>query len=166
MRENWKWSLPVPAGTNDGALDWPQDFRRLPLPLNGTWIWHWGEPQWMPGWMLRIYPYDRHLDVPEILAIYIMPLTAIIGGAVVMLGVLWKIGWATTVRDHLIAIFTGFMLSYLALTLIGAAFRGQGQELVPPTHVPNLEEYPNIMRQHDPPSQFVLVDMRASDARA
>jgi hypothetical protein len=53
------------------------------------------------------------------------------------------------------------MLTYLALTLIGAMFRGKGQELVPPTHVPNLEEYPNIMREHAPPlGGYVLVDMR------
>ncbi len=166
VRENWEWSVPVPAGTNDGQLDWPQDFRRLPLPLNGTSIWHWGEPQWMPGWMLRLYPYDRHLDLPEILAIYIMPLTAIIGGGAVLLGALWKLGWATTVRDYLIAIFTGFMLTYLALTLIGAAFRGQGQELVPPTRVPHLEEYPNIMRERDPPPDLVFAEIPIADVLA
>jgi len=114
----------------------------------------------MPGWMQRIYPYDRHFNVPEILAIYVMPLTAIFIGMGLLLGILYKIGWASTVRDGFIALFTGFMLTYLALTLIGAAFRGKGQELVPPTHVPNLEEYPNIMREHAPPGGYGLVDTR------
>ena len=162
---NWSWSLPVPfqpgAGEHDGRLDWPRDFENIPIPLNGTWLWHWDEPDWMPGWMQRVYWHDRHLDVPEILAIYAMPLAAIFIGMGLLLAILYKIGWATTVRDGFIALFTGFMLTYLALTLIGAAFRGKGQELVPPTHVPNLEEYPNIMREHAPPlGGYGLVDMR------
>ena len=65
---------------------------------------------------------------------------------------MFKLGWASTVRDAFIALFTGFILTYFALTIIGAAFRGKGQELVPPTRVPNLEEYPNITREHAPPS--------------
>jgi hypothetical protein len=160
--ESWAWSLPVPyqpgSGT-DGRLDWPQDFSRVPIPLNGTWILDFGEPQWMPGWMQRVYWYDRHLDIPEILAIYVMPVTAILVGIALMFAMLYKMGLLKTVRDAMIALFTGFMLTYLALTLIGAAFRGQGQELVPPTHVPNLEEYPNILRDVDSSPEFVLIDV-------
>ena len=162
-RDEWTWSLPVPyqpgGGEHDGYLDWPQDFKRIPIPLNGTWLFHWDEPGWMPGWMLRIYPYDRHLDIPAITAEYVMPIGAILVGGAVMLLVLFKLGWASTMRDALIAIFTGFILTYFALTIIGAAFRGRGQELVPPTHVPNLEEDPTIMREHVPPwSHHLLID--------
>jgi hypothetical protein len=64
------------------------------------------------------------------------------------------------VRDAFIALFTGFMLTYFALTIIGAAFRGKGQELVPPSHVPNLEEFPNIMRERAPPGDYGLADTR------
>ena len=117
----------------------------------------------MPGWMLRIYPYDRHLDLPAILAEYVMPIGAILAGGAALLLILFKLGWASTMRDAIIAIFTGFILTYFALTIIGAAFRGQGQELVPPTHVPNLEEDPTIMREHDPPwSQLAFIDSTTS----
>lgn len=162
---NWSWSLPVPFqpgdGPHDGSLDWPQDLERVPIPLNGTWLIEFDEPQWMPGWMQRVYWYDRHLNIPEILAIYVMPLAAIFVGMGLLIGLLFKIGWASTTRDVMIALFTGFMLTYFALTIIGAAFRGKGQELVPPTHVPNLEEYPNIMREVEPPSgNLVMIDAR------
>jgi hypothetical protein len=40
---------------------------------------------------------------------------------------------------------------YFALTIIGAAFRGHAQALVPPNHVPNLDEDPHIQRQVPPP---------------
>lgn len=160
IRETWTWSLPVPfqpgEGEHDGTLDWPQDFANVPIPLNGTFIWEFDEPTWMPGWMQRLYWYDRHLDIPEIMAIYVLPLAAILAGIGVMLFALFKMGWASTVRDAFIALFTGFMLTYLALTLIGAAFRGKGQELVPPTHVPNLEEFPNISREVEPSSPYVV----------
>jgi hypothetical protein len=76
----------------------------------------------------------------------------------VLLFAIFKLGWAKTVRDAFIALFTGFMLTYLALTIIGAAFRGAGQELKPPWRVPNLEEYPNIMRESAPPADSVLVE--------
>ncbi len=164
VRESWTWSLPVPFqpgdGEHDGTLDWPEDVRKVPIPGNGTWLVTFDEPQWMPGWMQRLYIYDRHLDIPEIMAIYVMPLAAIIIGIAMMLGILYKIGWAMTTRDAMIALFTGFMLTYVALTIIGAAFRGKGQTLVPPTRVPNLEEYPNILRETDIAPAFVLIDSR------
>jgi hypothetical protein len=164
IRETWEWSLPVPfqpgEGPHDGRLDWPQDFENVPIPLNGTWLWEFDEPQWMPGWMQRIYWYDRHLDIPEIMAIYVMPLTAIFVGMGALLFVVFKVGWASTVRDAFIALFTGFMLTYFALTIIGAAFRGKGQELVPPWRVPNLEEFPNVMRERAPPADDGLIDTR------
>jgi hypothetical protein len=164
IRESWEWSLPVPYqpgdGEHDGRLDWPEDLERIPIPLNGTWLWEFDEPQWMPGWMQRVYFYDRHFNVPEIMAIYLMPVATILFGIALLMFILFKIGWASTVRDGMIALFTGFILTYLALTIIGAAFRGKGQELVPPTRVPNLEEFPNIMREAPPAQEFALFDVR------
>jgi hypothetical protein len=167
VRDSWKWSLPVPyqpgSGEHDGRLDWPQDFRRVPIPLNGTWLFYWDEPGWMPGWLSRIYWYDRHLDIPAILAEFVMPIGAIVFGGGLLLLILFKLGWASTTRDGFLAIFTGFMLTYFALTIIGAAFRGRGQELVPPTHVPNLEDDPTIMREHASPwSQVAFIDRSAN----
>jgi hypothetical protein len=167
MRDSWHWSLPVPgqpgSGPHDGRLDWPQDFTHIPLPLNGTWIWHWGDPGWMPGWLRRVYPYNGHLSLPAILAEYVVPIIAMVGLPLLMIFILKKLGWAHTMRDNVIAIFTGFILVYFALTIIGAAFRGRGQELVPPNHVPNLDDDPSIQRQVPQPPRFVLLDRRTGD---
>ena len=75
--------------------------------------------------------------------------------------ILRKIGWSTTVRDAMIALFTGFIVVYIGLTAIGVAFRGRSQELVPPTRVPNLEGDPHIQRYEAAPSPpLALIDSR------
>lgn len=167
IRDQWTWSLPVPfqpgSGT-DGYLDWPQDFERVPVPLNGTWLLNWNDPgdSWMPAWIRIIYPYDAHLNIPAITAEYVMPIIAMIGIPAVMLLILFKIGWAKTTRDVMIALFTGFILVYVGLTIIGVAFRGKGQALVPFWKVPNLEKNPAIQRyvpQEETP-RYVLIDPR------
>lgn len=163
ISESYRFSIPVPrslqlgGGAHDGALDWPADFRNIPLPLNGTWLWKWGEPGWMPGWMRHVYWYDSYLDIPQIMAAFVMPLVAIILPAVVLLAVLWKLGWLKTVRDMWLALFTGFIMVYVSLTIIGAAIRGISQQLVPPWKVPNLEEDPSIHRQYLPPSEHYVI---------
>jgi|GEM_PF-671391 len=153
--KQWHWSLPVPfqpgSGVHDGRLDWPRDFEQIPLPLNGTWIWYWGRPGWMPDWLGHLYWYDSDLSLPKILAEYIVPIIAMVGLPLLMILILKKLGWAHTMRDNMIALFTGFILVYFALTIVGAAFRGHAQGLVPPNHVPNLDKDPHIQRQIQPP---------------
>jgi hypothetical protein len=156
IRETWDWSMPVPSqpgeGPHDGTLDWPEDFRSVPVPLNGTWIFEWEDPAdtWMPGWMRRIYPYDGHLDIPAIMADYVMPILWISFLITLLLVILFRSGLASTMRDAMIAIFTGFILVYFALTIIGVAFRGEGQQLVPFWEVPNLHDNPAIQRYVPP----------------
>jgi hypothetical protein len=61
----------------------------------------------------------------------------------------------------MIALFTGFIVVYVGLTTIGVAFRGESQELVPPTRVPNLEGDPSIRYYVPPPDdQYALIDTR------
>jgi len=148
VRDEWSWSMPVPwqARGGDGSLDWPQDFRRIPVPLNGTWLWEFEDPveSWMPGWVRTFYWYDVYMDLPAITAEWIMPIVAMTLLPALMVLILFRLGWASTTRDAMIALFTGFILVYAALTIVGVAFRGQGQNLVPPTHVPNLEHNPAI----------------------
>ncbi len=167
VRDTWQWSLPVPfqpGNGTDGHLDWPQDFKEVPLPLNGTWIWNWNDPQdsWMPSWVRRLtYPYDGHLDIPAITAEYVLPIIMLIGLPILLVVLLRKIGWGTTTRDAMIALFTGFIVVYVGLTAIGVAFRGESQQLVPPTRVPNLEEYPQYRRYVPAPeTPLVLIDTR------
>ena len=156
ISDEWQWSLKVPfqpgSGNHDGYLDWPKDFERIPIPLNGTWLWHWGEPGWMPGWMSHVYWYDSHLNIPAIMAEFVVPIAATLFFIAAMLGIIWKLGWLKTVRDGWIAVFTGFIMFYFSLTIIGAAFRGRGQQLVPAPSVPDLADDPGIMRQITPDS--------------
>lgn len=165
LRDKFQFSMPVPfqpgSGT-DGHLDWPQDFREIPLPLNGTWLFKWGEPGWMPNWLRALYPYDGHLDLPAVTAEYVIPIITMLLLPTLMVVILFKIGWAHTTRDVVIALFTGFILVYFGLTTIGVAFRGKGQQLAPYWDVPNLEKDPTIQRQVQPPAngQFVLIDHR------
>jgi len=150
IADAWHWRLPVPfqpgSGSHDGYLDWPRDFERIPVPLNGSWLWYWNEPSWMPVWLQHLYWHDAHLNIPKITAEYIVPVVAMVGLPILMIAILRKIGWAHSMRDAMIALFTGFILVYFALTIVGAAFRGHAQALVPYWHVPNLDEDPHIQR--------------------
>jgi hypothetical protein len=170
VRDTWSWSMPVPfqpgEGPHDGRLNWPQDFERIPVPLNGTWGPRFEDPvnTWMPGWARSFYPYDAYLNLPSVLAEYIMPIVAMVGLPALMIFIIWKLGWANTTRDHMIALFTGFILVYFALTIVGVAFRGKGQQLVPFWRVPNLEGDPGIQRQVPAPeSPYVLTDTRTGN---
>jgi len=160
LRDSYHFSLPVPEslqfgnGVHDGHLDWPQDFSQIPVPLNGTWLWYWDKPDWMPGWMAHVYWYNSDLNIPAITAEFVMPIVTILGAAALLLAIIWKLGWLHSVRDAVVVIFTGLIMVYLSLTIIGAAFRGKGQLLVPPGHVPNLEEDPTIMRQPAQPVPY------------
>ena len=63
------------------------------------------------------------------------PVGLMIGLPVLFSIVLWKTGEAKTRRDHMIAQFSGFIATYIVLTIIGTAFRGQGMELMLPWQV-------------------------------
>jgi menaquinol-cytochrome c reductase cytochrome b/c subunit len=52
---------------------------------------------------------------------------------------LWRIGWVLTRRDVMLVLFTGFIVAYWVMTIVGAAFRGEGQELAAPWHVPHID---------------------------
>jgi len=154
LRDVWHWSLPVPfqpgSGQHDGHLDWPQDFREIPVPFGGQWPVEFGEPKWMPAWLRHVYWYNSDFNVPAIMAEYVMPTVTVFLGAALLLLILRKLGMMNTVRDAWLALFTGFIVTYIALTAIGVAFRGKGQNLVLPGSVPNLEENPTIQRQYTP----------------
>lgn len=162
LRDEWRWRLPVPfqpgSGPHDGYLNWPQDFQRIPIPLNGTWLWYWGKPNWMPAWLQKVYWYDRYIRIPSVTAEFVMPIIAILLPTAILLLILHRLGWLHTVRDGLLAIFTGFIMVYLSLTIIGAAFRGRGQQLVPFWKVPNLESDPAIRYQLPAAPQYGIMD--------
>jgi hypothetical protein len=156
IQTEWRWSVDLfgldagfgPNGQN-GRLDWPDDFSRIPLPvINGTWWPKWGNdhgeppPQWyqdLPDWLTGLYPYDLNVNFPAILVELIIPTIIMVGLIVFLLYFLWRIGWLITRRDIVIALFTGFLVVFWIMTIVGSAFRGEGQDLVPPWEVPRID---------------------------
>jgi quinol-cytochrome oxidoreductase complex cytochrome b subunit len=153
IQTSWTWSvnffgLEGPTGT-DGRLTWPADFSRIPLPIvNGTWWPSWGNdhteppPQWyqdIPDWLTGLYPYDLYLNFPADLVEIIIPSALMIGLPALLIYILWRINWVNTRRDVMLSLFSGFIVAYWVMTIIGAAFRGQGQELVWPWDVPRID---------------------------
>ncbi|MPZ48531.1 MAG: hypothetical protein GEU75_04325 [Dehalococcoidia bacterium] len=156
IQTEWNWSINLfgldagfgPNGQN-GRMDWPDDFTRIPLPIiNGTWWPKWGNdhgeppPQWyqdLPDWLTGLYPYDLNVNLPAFLVEILIPVIVIVGLSILMVFVLWRIGWLRTRRDVMIAIFTAFITIFWVMTIVGSAFRGAGQDLVAPWDVPRID---------------------------
>ena len=84
----------------------------------------------------------QNLNFPAWLVEQAIPITVLVGMPSLMIFVLWRIGWVVTRRDALLALFSGFVAAYGVLTLVGTAFRGQGQELVFPWELKVSEGIP------------------------
>ena len=148
LQTGWEWELPVPEraqlgpGEHDGELNWPTDFDHVPMPFNGTsgpdWM-RWPKPDFLPGWMQALYWYDLNMNFPAFLVEIFIPVAIMVGLPALQIYILRRLGWVRTVRDGAIAIFTGMMMVYLILTVIGAGFRGAGQDLVLPWDVPAID---------------------------
>jgi len=148
IQTRWEWKIPVPegaqvgSGEHDGELNWPDDFENIPMPFNGTsgpdWM-QWPKPDFLPGWMQALYWYDLRLNLPAFVVELFIPVAVMVGLPVLLIVTLRRLGWVQTIRDGAIAIFTGMMVVYFILTIIGAGFRGAGQDLVWPWDVPKID---------------------------
>lgn len=74
-------------------------------------------------------PIDLTVNVPGLIVEQIIPVTMMLGLPILLSIVAWRIGWAKTRRDHMILQFSGFIVVYFLLTIVGTAFRGRGMEL-------------------------------------
>ncbi len=84
----------------------------------------------------------QHLDFPGWIVEQGVPIAAMVGLPCIMIFTMWKLGWVQTRRDALLALFSGFIGAYGVLTVVGTAFRGQGQELVFPWELKVSEGIP------------------------
>lgn len=156
IQTEWKWSTDlgglVPllqkGPGHDGRLNWPEDFTRIPVPLNGTSWPQWGNahgeppPQWyqdLPDWFTGLLPYDLNINFPALLVEILIPTAIMVGLPALLVYFLWRIGWIATRRDVMLCLFSGFLANFWVMTIIGAAFRGAGQELVWPWDVPLID---------------------------
>ena len=127
LSSRFQFSLPFPhiLGINDGHLDWPKDVSNIPVPFNNICFqWH-GQHLWC----------DMHINLPATMTQQVIPLSTIAFFTVLILYVLFRIGWLRTRRDVFIVMFTGVMAAYLVLSLVGSFFRGQGQALIWPWEI-------------------------------
>lgn len=81
---------------------------------------------------------QREFDAPEIVTAQILPSLFIIGAIAVLMGAVHQM-FRPTRREMIIALFTGFVVTYVMLTIFGTSFRGEGQDLtwvwdLPRTH--------------------------------
>ena len=148
IQTGWEWEIPVPkraqlsGGEHDGELNWPKDFERIPMPFNGTSgpdFMRWGAPDFLPGWMQALYWYDLNWNLPAFVVEIFIPVAVMVALPVLLIFMLRRLGWMNSMRDGAIAIFTGIVVVYFILTIIGAAFRGAGQDLVLPWDVPHID---------------------------
>ena len=122
-----RFYVPFPAvlGIDDKKLDWPGDLSHIPVPFNDVCFqWH-GQHLWC----------DMHINLPVTMTQQVIPLTVIALATVTIIYALFRIGWIRTRRDLFICMFTGVMVAYLVLSMVGSFFRGQGQALIWPTEI-------------------------------
>jgi menaquinol-cytochrome c reductase cytochrome b/c subunit len=132
LQTEWTWSLPRPGG-GDGHWDWPQDFDSIPMPLNNL------DFTALPDWLEALYWYNLNLNLPAFLVEIFIPVALMVGLPALLIYILHRMRWVTTMTDVMVALFTGFVVVYWVLIIVGAAFRGAGQDLVLPWDVPRPE---------------------------
>lgn len=93
-------------------------------------------------WVVALILFDEFIGVtatlqghvPEIVYQQLIPV-AVMGILILALGFLvWKI-FRPTRREMVMAFFTGFVVSFFVLTIVGTAFRGEGMDLFWPWDV-------------------------------
>ena len=126
-----EFSFPFPEifgnPTSDGHLTGPRDVDHIPVPFNGvTCDLSYGT--------LHLW-CDMHLNIANIMAEQVLPLVTIVVTALLIIYVLFRLGWVRTKRDVFIVMFTGVLASYLTLSMVGSFFRGEAQALIWPWEI-------------------------------
>jgi hypothetical protein len=75
------------------------------------------------------------LGAPEFIYGWVLPSVIILGAIVTLMGLVQAI-FRPTKREMIIALFTGFYVTYIVLTIFGTSFRGPGQDLYWPWDLP------------------------------
>jgi quinol-cytochrome oxidoreductase complex cytochrome b subunit len=85
------------------------------------------------GWGIKQWLVDR--GAPEIVYGQVFP-SIVMLGTIGILMVLVQVIFRPTRREMIIALFTGFFVTYWVLTIFGTSFRGPGQNLTWPWNLP------------------------------
>lgn len=82
--------------------------------------------------------------VPTWVFNFVIPIVSMIGLSALLVYLVKRI-WNADMREVMIALFTGFVVSYVVLTVSGTAFRGHGMELFWPWQNPRVPEGANVI---------------------
>ena len=85
----------------------------------------------------------NNLGAPTWLYNYVIPTVVMIGLSALLVYLVKRI-YNADMRECMVALFTGFAISYLILTIVGTAFRGHGMELFWPWEIPRVPEGASI----------------------
>jgi quinol-cytochrome oxidoreductase complex cytochrome b subunit len=80
------------------------------------------------------YPVKQFIREPELIPGWLVPL--IVMGILIVVLYLGIRRWRPNTREIIIAYFTGFITTYIVLTLVGVFFRGLGMRLTLPWELP------------------------------
>ncbi len=111
-------------GFTIGGFTMFEDWRAIPLGIPGT----------------TTDPWLLNLNFPSFLSQQIIPVATMVGLPIAFVLFCKMLGWIQTRRDIALLIFSAFIGVYLTTTIVGTAFRGQGQDLKPPWDIVVLEE--------------------------
>lgn len=85
------------------------------------------------GWGIKEWLQDR--GAPEVVYNTIYPSIVMLVAIGALMGLVQRI-FRPTRREMIIALFTGFYVTYIVLTIFGTSFRGEGQDLTWPWNLP------------------------------
>lgn len=111
-------------GFTIGGFTMFEDWRAIPLGIPGT----------------TTDPWLLNLNFPSFLSQQIVPVATMVGLPILFVLFCKALGWIHTRRDIALLIFSAFIGVYITTTIVGTAFRGQGQDLKPPWDIVVLEE--------------------------
>ena len=111
-------------GFSIGGFTMFDNWRAIPLGIPGT----------------TTDPWLLNLNFPSFLSQQLVPVATMVGLPIMFVLFCKLLGWVHTRRDIALLIFSAFIGVYLTTTIVGTAFRGQGQDLRPPWDIVVLEE--------------------------
>ena len=71
----------------------------------------------------------------QLLPNYVIPVALMIGLSLLLVLVVQRL-WAASTREWMIAVYTGWVATYLVLTIVGTSMRGPGMDIFAPWAVP------------------------------
>ena len=85
----------------------------------------------------------NQLGAPTWLYNFVIPIAVMVGFSALLVYLVKRI-YNADMREVMVALFTGFFVAFIILTVVGTAFRGHGMELFWPWEIPRVPEGASI----------------------